>query len=105
MIRNVLIALLVLVLTIPARAGTTGGLSGTVVDSDTHAPIAGARVTATSPSQTSTGVTDAGGHFAFVSLAPDEYTISIEKTGYDPVSFAGAAVFADAQQTLSLAMR
>ncbi|MBV8155822.1 MAG: TonB-dependent receptor [Candidatus Eremiobacteraeota bacterium] len=105
MIRNVLIALLVLVLTVPARAGTTGGLSGTVVDSDTHAPIAGARVTATSPSQTSTGVTDAGGHFAFVSLAPDEYTISIEKTGYDPVSFAGAAVFADAQQTLSLAMR
>ncbi len=88
----------------PAFAGTTGGLSGSVVDSTTHAAIAGAHVTVNSPSQTASTETDASGHFAFVSLAPDEYTVSIEKPGYDPVSYAGAAVFADAQQTLDFRM-
>ena len=34
-----------------ALAATTGGLSGTVLDADTAAPIAGAQVTAVSPSR------------------------------------------------------
>src|SRR6516162_8045545 len=104
LLRALLCLSLVFAVTIPTRAGTTGGLSGVVTDAETHAPIAGARVTATSPSQTVTNVTDGSGHFAFVSLAPDEYTIAIEKTGYDPVSYAGASVFADAQQTLSFSL-
>ena len=52
-----------------ALAGTTGGLTGTVVDAETSAPIAGAEVTATSPSQTATVTTDAAGHFSFLTLA------------------------------------
>ncbi len=100
-----LFSILILTPAMPVNAGTTGGLSGTVTDYETHAPIAGAGVTVTSPSQTVSGVTDASGHFAFVSLAPDEYTVSISKNGYDSLSYAGAAVFADAQQTLSFSMR
>ncbi|HTU82257.1 MAG TPA: TonB-dependent receptor [Candidatus Acidoferrales bacterium] len=99
-----LLALALFVLAIPVRAGTTGGLSGTVTDFDTHAPVAGARVSVVSPSQTASATTDAGGHFSFVSLAPDEYTVSIQKAGYDPIAYAGAAVFADAQQTLTFVM-
>ncbi len=89
----------------PAPAGTTGGLSGTVVESGTSVPVADARVTVTSPSQTAGTVTDAGGHFHFVSLAPDEYVATIEKTGYDPASYPGISVFADAQQTLTFVLR
>lgn len=90
---------------LPARAGTTGGINGVVLQTGTSTPIAGVEVTAVSPSQTARAVTDARGHFAFVSLAPDEYTISLQKSGYSPASVAGIAVFADAQQTVTLSMR
>jgi hypothetical protein len=103
--RMTLLAIALAILPKATFAGTTGGLSGTVVDAETHAPIGGVKVTAISPSQTVAGFTDSSGHFAFVSLAPDEYTVTLEKTGYDSLSYAGASVFADAQQTLSFSMR
>ncbi len=89
---------------LPAIAGTTGGLNGIVTDATTKAPIAGAKVTVTSPSQVASATTDAGGHFAFVSLAPDEYTVDVSKPGYAPASYPGVAVFADAQQALTLVL-
>jgi hypothetical protein len=86
-----------------ALAGTTGGLSGTVTD-EKGAPIAGATLRVASPSQTSSTVTDRAGHFQFLSLAPDTYSVSIEKDGYAPVSYAGVSVFADQIQTLAFHM-
>ena len=82
-----------------ALAGTTGGLSGTVTDTDSGAPVANAKVTASSPSQTVSLQTDNGGHFLFISLIPDTYTVSIEKDGYDTASQSGLSIFADATQT------
>src|SRR5690242_5653157 len=64
-----------------ALAGTTGTLSGYVVQPDGTA-LADAKVTATSPSESSTATTDAGGHFVFVSLTPDTYTVTASKDGY-----------------------
>ena len=87
-----------------ALAGTTGGLSGSVVDSTSGAPVANATVTASAPSQNTTTTTDANGHFVFLSLAPDTYTVSSTKTGYDPASVSGVSVFADSVQTVSVAM-
>jgi hypothetical protein len=87
-----------------AWAGTTGGLNGTVLDGK-GAPVGAARVTVTSPSQIATVQTDARGNFAFVSLAPDSYTISVEKQGFEAVATSGIAVFADARQTLSFTLR
>jgi hypothetical protein len=84
-----------------ALAGTTGGLNGTATDSS-GAPIAGATVTAASPSQTATTTTDDRGAFRFLSLAPDTYTVSIEKADYDSTSIAGVTIFADNTQTISL---
>ena len=88
-----------------ASAGTTGGISGVVVDATSGAPVAGTRVTAASPSQTATSTTDAGGHFAFVSLVPDEYTVSAEHLDYDTASISGVAVFADATQVVRVTLR
>ncbi len=86
-------------------AGTTGGLSGTIVETATGSPIADAKVTVTSPSQSASQRTDATGHFSFVSLAPDTYSVSAEKEGYDPATQAGVNVLADQTQTLSLRAR
>ncbi len=87
-----------------ALAGTTGGLAGVVVDAQSNAPIAGATVTANSPSQTATTKTDAAGRFTFVSLAPDAYTVAVEHAGYEPVSAPGNAVFADTTQNVTIRM-
>lgn len=84
-----------------ALAGTTGSLNGVVTDS-AGAPVAGAAVKAISASQSATATTDAGGHFSFISLAPDTYTVSVDKKGYTPSSLAGVTVFADQSLTLSL---
>jgi hypothetical protein len=89
----------------PAFAGTTGSISGHVVDAETQAPIAGARVTAASPSQTETTTTDATGAYAFVSLSPDTYTLTAAMDGYDPTSQPGVSVLADQSQTLTISLR
>jgi hypothetical protein len=84
---------------LPAAAGTTGGITGRVVDAQTHASIAGVTVTAASPSQTATSTTDASGTFRFLTLAPDTYTLSFSRTGYDPLAQPGLTVVADQVQT------
>lgn len=80
---------------LPAVAGTTGGFAGTITVDTTRAPLAGAKVTLASPSQTSKTTTDARGHFAFVSLEPDTYMLSIEATGYETVVQSGLTITAD----------
>ncbi|MHB8357529.1 MAG: carboxypeptidase-like regulatory domain-containing protein, partial [Vulcanimicrobiaceae bacterium] len=108
-IRHALVAVLLLVAMLAqgtwALAGTTGGVSGSVVDASTQAPIADAKVTVSSPSETMSANTDATGHFAFISLIPDTYTVSVSKDGYTPASEAGITVFADATQTVSVSLQ
>jgi Carboxypeptidase regulatory-like domain len=85
---------------VPTFAGTTGSLTGTIVDAATSAPIADAKIAVTSPSQTAQTRSDPRGAFVFVSLAPDTYTLTIAKDGYEPLSTTGISVFADQSQTL-----
>ncbi len=87
------------------NAGTTGSLAGTVTDSVEKTPIAGAKVSVASPSQTATVTTDAAGRFIFISLAPDTYTLAVQKPGYDPDSLTGLSVFADQSQSLPIALQ
>ncbi len=86
-----------------ALAGTTGGITGVVTDT-TGSPVAGASVKVVSASQSASANTDAAGRFNFLSLAPDTYAVSIEKEGYQPLSYAGVTVFADNNLTLSFRM-
>jgi Carboxypeptidase regulatory-like domain/TonB dependent receptor len=85
-----------------ALAGTTGGLTGSVVDATSSAPIAGAVVTVSSPSQTNTVTTDASGRFGFLTLAPDTYTVSVTKDQFQPTTTPGQTIFADSVQTLTV---
>jgi uncharacterized protein YfaS (alpha-2-macroglobulin family) len=79
-------------------AGTLGGISGVITDARTGAPLAGVRLQITSPSQTMTTTTDAHGHYVVLSLQPDDYTVTAQKSGYDTKTFAGYSVFADQTQ-------
>jgi Carboxypeptidase regulatory-like domain/TonB-dependent Receptor Plug Domain len=85
-------------------AGVTGNLGGTIKDTS-GAPIAGVQVQAVSPSESRTATTDAGGHFIILSLAPDTYTLTLTKEGYQSVSYPGNNVFADQNQQVALTMQ
>jgi hypothetical protein len=87
-----------------ALAGVTGGLGGYVTDEQGKA-IAAASVKVLSASQAASGTTDASGHFTFLALAPDTYTVSIQKEGFAPLSVAGVAVFADNQLALTFQLQ
>ena len=91
----VAVALLLLAAPAAVHAGTTGSMRGRVVDSTTGAPLANARVAAVSPSQAAAAKTDANGEYVFISLAPDTYTISVQREGYASASLPGVTVFAD----------
>ena len=84
------------------RAGTTGSLTGTVTDSATHQPIPGAKISATSPSQSASATTDGAGRFSFLALPPDTYTITVTAAGYDVNTVAGATVIADNPRTIAI---
>ncbi len=83
-------------------AGTTGTLTGTATNSTDNRPLAGAKITAASPSQTSTVTADANGHFTILSLQPDTYTVSIDAPGFQPASLSGVTVNADQTRVVSL---
>jgi hypothetical protein len=92
---------LILSSSLPLIAGTTGQLRGRVNDGATKAPLAGVKVSIVSPSQSVTTVTDAQGAFSFISLAPDTYTVTLSKDGYDSSSVAGVTVVSDQTQTFN----
>jgi len=85
-----------------ALAGTTGNINGIVTDASSGRPLPDAVVTVTSPSQAATQKTDASGHYVFLSLAPDTYTIAVSLSGYTPRQISGIAVFADQAQTVNV---
>ncbi|MGC1381087.1 MAG: TonB-dependent receptor [Candidatus Baltobacteraceae bacterium] len=85
-------------------AGTTGSISGVAAGAN-GTPIAGVAVVAVSPSQTLTVTTDAAGRFTLLSLAPDTYTITATKSGYETTSLTGISVFADQLQTIRIVLQ
>ena len=87
-----------------ALAATTGNIAGTVKDGN-GAPVAGVTITRLLPSITRTATTDAGGHFIILSLAPDTYTLSLSKSGYQNISFPGVTVFADQTQEVAYTLQ
>ena len=84
----------------------TGGiLAGTVTDSGTSAPIAGARVTANDGSRDFTATTDATGAYSLF-LAAGTYGVSVTAFGYFGDTAAGVSVETDqtTTQDFSLAL-
>jgi hypothetical protein len=94
------LALLIALVSQPslAIADDAGGIAGIITDANTGAPISGVQVQFSSPSQAATATTDAKGHFVVLSLAPDNYTLTLVKQGYDTRAVSGNSVFADQTQ-------
>jgi hypothetical protein len=86
----------------PVCAGTTGVLTGTLVDATTKKPLVGAKISVASPSQIATVTSDSTGRFAILSLAPDTYTLSVELAGYEVSSLAGVTIFADNSRDVAI---
>jgi hypothetical protein len=89
---------------IAALAGTTGSISGHVVDG-TGNPVSGVRVTATSASQSSSALSDAHGFYSILNLGPDTYAVTASKDGYDSITIAGYTVQADQNTGVDLTIK
>jgi hypothetical protein len=87
----------------PTFAGTTGSLVG-VVTSEKGTAIVGVKVTATSPSQTETALTDAQGHFTFAALSADVYSVSFQRDGYEFRYVFGVDILADNVRSISIVL-
>src|SRR5438477_873147 len=88
---------LIFALASPARAQTTGGLSGQVIDAQTQNPVADAVVIATSPALQGeqTAVTDGTGNFEITLLPAGAYTLNVQREGYQPFTQSGLSVRLD----------
>lgn len=85
-------------------AGTTGGVSGRVADASTGTPLSGVRVEMISPSEGAHSSTDAKGRYNFISLAPDTYTLTASRDGYDTYTQPGLTIQADVQLNFNIAL-
>jgi len=92
-----LVTAFVLGVTLPqaALAGTTGTINGVVRDQQSGAPIANAKVTASSASQTESTTTNSSGFYSLQALTPDTYTVSFQAEGYNAASEPGVTVQQD----------
>jgi hypothetical protein len=109
LLRRLVLALLACVVCassgLPVAAGTTGTLRGRVVDSSTGAPVADAKIAASSPSQSETGVSDSSGFFSFLSLSPDTYTVTASKPNYEVASVSGVTIISDQVRSVSISLQ
>ena len=83
-----------------AAGGVTGTLRGSVVDSASNAPIAGAAVNASSGSGSYKTTTDSHGFFTLLDIAPDTYVVHISANNYIETTLTGVTVFGDEVQRL-----
>lgn len=73
--------------------GTTGKISGTVVDKRTREPLVGANVIV--EGQLLGAATDADGYYVILNVPPGVYTVRFEFVGYQPVVVSGVKVTPD----------
>ncbi|MHB8146065.1 MAG: TonB-dependent receptor, partial [Vulcanimicrobiaceae bacterium] len=94
MVRTLFLALAIALgdATLACAAQATGGVIAGRVADNAGRPVALARVTARSPSGRYAAITDAHGRFTMPGIAPDTYTVDVEKPEYEPVSEPGVVV-------------
>lgn len=79
-----------------ATRGATGRITGMVVDADTGQPVGDVRVTLRSVRRGA--ITAHNGRYFFINVPPGEYTLTVERAGYEPLTARGVTV--QAGQTL-----
>ena len=80
----------------------TGAVVGHIEDGQDRSALSGSMITLAG-AQTHTTVTDSNGNFEWPSLPPGDYTIKIEKTGYNPIN-GSLTVAAGSSVTLKQAL-
>ena len=86
-----IVLLLLVTMATSASAQVTGGITGTVADSQ-GGVIPGATVTLTSASKNTTlgtTVTNERGGFAFPNVPPDTYTVTVEMSAFKTLKKSG----------------
>jgi hypothetical protein len=86
-----------------AAEATTGAIAGTV-DDPTGKPVAGAAVTATSPSGRYSAHTDDRGRFVILGMAPDSYAVSVTAGGFEPATESGVLILAGITRVMSVSL-
>src|SRR5579864_5261010 len=84
-------------------AETTGTLSGTITDSAGH-PLSNVAVSAVAPSMTSRTLTGANGFYVLTGLAPDTYTLTFSREGYQSQEITGVTIVQGGSQKVSLSL-
>ena len=80
-------------------AGTTGKIAGTVIDSDSHAPLPGANIMIAGTSMGA--ASDANGQFVILHVPPGRYTLIASVIGYQKQQIADVQVQIDLTTTVS----
>jgi outer membrane receptor protein involved in Fe transport len=86
----------------PVRAGTTGKLTGTVLDAKRQ-PLAGANVAL--PEARTGAVSDAAGRFVVFNVPAGTYTVKVNLLGYTPTTLTGVSIPADRTTTLDVVLQ
>jgi len=82
-------------------AGTTGGVQGTITDTEGN-PLSGVAVSVVAPSYSTKTVTGSNGFYAVSGVPPDTYTVTFSKEGYQSVQVPGETVTQDETVQLSV---
>jgi outer membrane receptor protein involved in Fe transport len=85
-----------------ARAGTTGKVSGRVLDSAKQ-PIIGANVAV--PAARTGAITDAEGRYFILNVPAGQYDVRVSMLGYQPVLMQGVVVSADNTTALDISLK
>jgi hypothetical protein len=78
-----------------AEAGTTGVISGKVIDAQTGARLAGVLVDAVSPTGRYSTKSTQAGFYAFAGVSPDTYTLTFTLQGFQSTKIVGVTVYPD----------
>ena len=89
--------------TLEVRAAITGKIAGVITAEATNEPLANVTVTILGTSSTAT--TNDAGYYVMTNIAPGDYNIKAELTGYGPETVEGATVLAGLTTTLNFALK
>jgi hypothetical protein len=101
LLRFVAAVAFVLICATVAAAGTTGSISGRIVD-DSGRPLAGAQMSLFGPAGPYRATSDAHGHYQILSIEPDLYYVSVWRSGNLPWRAAPVEIQADQVTTCNV---